>query len=205
MEKSIPVNRRIIVLASLMLLVVFIIRWWVPSDRSTRSLPALPDTRLDYTLTNFKSEFYNTEGALEWVIEAPELTHEASLKKAIISAPVMRIEPEGANWHARADQAEILRNEDEIVLTGNVIIRQPLDAGERIIKTNQLHHHRRQRTIRVESAVIIDSPSSFIEAGGLLIDLETNTMEFFNHVEGEIFIDHHDELSAHDDITGPRD
>ncbi len=198
-------NRRIIVLASLMLLVVFLIRWWVPSDRSTRSIPALPDTRLDYTLTDFKSEFYNSEGVLEWVIEAPELTHEASLKKAVIREPVMQIEPTSADWHARADQAEILRNEDEIVLIGNVVIRQALDAGDRIIRTNQLHHDRRQRTIKAESAVIIDSPSSFIEAGGLLIDLDTNTMEFFNHVEGEIFFDHYDEPSAHDDITGPRD
>jgi LPS export ABC transporter protein LptC len=182
------VSRRILLAATLMLLIVFVIRWWIPSERIIRSIPALPDSDLDYTLTEFKSEFFNSNGVLEWTIEGPMLTHDANSKMATIEKPVIQIDPANKCWLATADQGLILRNEDELILIGNVIIRQPAPNGERIIKTDRLHHHRRQRTITSKDAVEVETPNASIQAGGLLIDLNTETMEFFEHVKGEILM-----------------
>ncbi|HEY7905885.1 MAG TPA: LPS export ABC transporter periplasmic protein LptC [Wenzhouxiangella sp.] len=178
-----------IAIASLALVIVFVIRWWMPSDRTIRSAPTLPDTQFDYTLSDFRSEFFNTEGALEWVIEAPELVHDSKTKVATIQSPVIRIEPSINAWEARANQGTIYRNEDEIVLMGDVVIRQPFGAGERVIQTQRLHHDRRQRTISTNNTVEITQPGGWLEAGGVRIDLDTDTMEFLDHVQGEIFLD----------------
>ncbi len=182
-------NRRIIAIASLALVIVFVIRWWMPSDRTIRSLPTLPDTQFDYTLSDFRSEFFNTDGVLEWVIEAPQLVHDSSTKVATIQSPVILIEPGTTAWAARADQGMIYRNEDEMVLIGDVVIRQPFDAGERVIRTERLHHDRRQRTISSNEMVKLTQPGALLEAGGVRIDLDANTMEFMDHVQGEIFVD----------------
>lgn len=181
-------NRRIIAIASLALVIVFVIRWWMPSDRTIRSLPALPDTQFDYTLSDFRSEFFNTEGLLEWVIEAPALVHDSKTKVATIQSPVISIEPSINAWEATANQGTIYRNEDEIVLMGDVVIRQPFGVGERVIRTQRLHHDRRQRTISTNDIVELTQPGALLEAGGVLIDLDTDTMEFLDHVQGEIFL-----------------
>lgn len=182
-------NRRIIAIASLALVIVFVIRWWMPSDRTIRSLPTLPDTQFDYTLSDFRSEFFNTEGVLEWVIEAPELVHDSKTKVATIQSPIILIEPGINTWEATAKQAMVYRNEDEIVLMGDVVIRQPFGTGDRVIRTQRLHHDRRQRTISTNDTVELTEPGAFLEAGGVLIDLDTDTMEFLDHVQGEIFLD----------------
>ena len=182
-------NRRIIAIASLALVIVFVIRWWMPSDRTVRSLPSLPDTQFDYTLSDFRSEFFNTQGTLEWVIEAPELVHDSKTKIATIESPRIIIEPDQGAWEAKANQGMIYRNEDEIVLQGDVVIRQPFGAGERVLKTQRLHHDRRQRTIGTNERVEVTEPGASLKAGGVVIDLDTNTMEFFDHVQGEIFVD----------------
>lgn len=182
-------NRRIIAIASLALVIVFVIRWWMPSDRTIRSLPNLPDTQFDYTLSDFRSEFFNTEGVLEWVIEAPELVHDSKTKVATIQFPIILIEPGINAWEATAKQAMVYRNEDEIVLLGDVVIRQPFGTGDRVIRTQRLHHDRRQRTISTNDTVELTEPGAFLEAGGVLIDLDTDTMEFLDHVQGEIFLD----------------
>lgn len=182
-------NRRIIAIASLALVIVFVIRWWMPSDRTIRSLPTLPDTQFDYTLSDFRSEFFNTEGVLEWVIEAPELVHDSKTKVATIQSPIILIEPGINTWEATAKQAMVYRNEDKIVLMGDVVIRQPFGTGDRVIRTQRLHHDRRQRTISTNDTVELTEPGAFLEAGGVLIDLDTDTMEFLDHVQGEIFLD----------------
>lgn len=182
-------NRRLIALASLSLVIVFLVRVWVPSDRTVRSIPELPDTRFDYTLRDFQSEFYNNQGQLEWRIEAPTLTHESSTKTALIDTPTVVIEPDGQRWNAQADQGTILRNEDEIVLTGNVVVRQTLGEGERVITSDRLHHDRRGRTIVAERNVNITEPGASLRTGRLHIDLDSETMEFYDHVQGEIQMD----------------
>lgn len=160
----------------------------MPTDRSVRSIPALPDTQFDYTLTDFKSEFFNSDGMLEWVITAPLLTHNSSAKTAIIELPEIEIEPGQSQWQATARQAIIHRNEDSIELVGNVVIEQPLPSGLRVITTERLHHDRRERTIRATEPVEMRDPNAIIRSGGLVIDLNTDTMEFLNRVQGELFL-----------------
>ena len=181
-------NRRIIITASLALVIVFLMRWWMPTDRSVRSIPSLPDARFDYTLKDFRSEFFNSDGDLEWIIAAPLLTHDSTMKQAIIQSPTIDIDPQQQNWRATAQQAIIYRNEDEVEWVGDVVIEKALPSGLRVIKTQRLHHDRRQRTIIANEAVEMHEPNAKIRAGGLVVDLNTNTMEFLNRVQGEIFI-----------------
>ncbi len=189
MAGTVPVNRWLITLACLSLVLVFLFRVWLPSDRTLRSIPELPDTRFDYTLSDFQSEFYNSQGRVEWMIQAPALTHESSSKTAIIQTPTVIIEPDGERLDARADQGTIVRNEDEIILTGNVIVRQKIAEGERIITSDRLHHDRRERTIVAEQNVNVTEPGASLRTQRLHIDLDSETLEFSDHVQGEIYMD----------------
>jgi len=182
------VSRRVLFVASLALVVVFLVRWSVPSDRNNRIIPALPDTRFDYTLTDFSATFYNALGIPEWIIEAPKLVHDSGSKTALIERPEIQIDPNNENWLATANQGLIYRNEGQMELSGNVIIRQSLDIGDRVIRTERLHHDRRERTIRSNEPVELTDPKAIIRSGGLLINLTTDTMEFSNRVQGEIYM-----------------
>lgn len=173
----------------------------MPSDRTVRSVPALPDTQFDYTLNNFQSEFFNSDGVLEWVITAPLLTHNSSAKTAMIESPMIEIEPGQDHWQATAREGIIHRSEDSMELVGDVVIQQRLPSGSIVITTERLHHDRRGRTIRTTEPVEMRNPNAMIRSGGLVIDLNANTMEFLNRVQGELFLGDH---AAGDPTSGSK-
>ena len=179
-------TRRTVLAACLALVLVFVVRWQWPDDRGTRFVAGLPDPRFDYSLTDFTARFLDAQGRVEMLLSGPRLEHDSALKMATVFEPRFHIEPEGANWQGRAERALLLREADEMILEGRVRLSRPSEHGELQILTERLHHHTRARTIVATSPVEVRQPGSFVHAGGALLRLDDDLLEFSNHVQGEL-------------------
>lgn len=179
-------RRRVVLAACLALVLVFAVRWQFPDDRSGRIVPTLPDTRFDYTLTDFSARFRSADGQLELLVSGPRLEHDSALRTATVFEPRFHIEPEGANWQGRAERALLLREADEMILEGDVVLTHPTDQGELRIESDRLHHHARARTIESSGPVEVHHLGSFVQAGRALLRLDDDILEFSDHVQGEL-------------------
>ncbi len=182
-------RRRLILAACLALVLVFVVRWQFPDDRSARALPTLPDTRFDYALTDFSAVFRDAEGAVELMISGPRLEHDSATREATVFEPAFHIEPEGANWQGRADRARVLREAEESILEGNVVLTHASEGGAVRVHAERLHHRAGERTIQSESTVEVHHPGSFVQAGSVIFRLDDDILEFSDHVQGELHPD----------------
>ena len=123
-------KRRVVLAACLALVLVFVVRWQFPDDRGARIVPSLPDTRFDYTLTDFSARFLDADGRVELLVSGPRLEHDSALRVASLIDPRFHIEPEGADWRGRADRALLLRDADELQLAGKVVLTHQSERGE---------------------------------------------------------------------------
>ena len=56
-------RRSLVIAASIVLIVVVSFRWWLPGEHSSRTAINLPDTRFDYTLTDYQARFSRCPGS----------------------------------------------------------------------------------------------------------------------------------------------
>jgi len=176
---------RHVALAGLALMMAFGVRWWWPSERVPAGLPTLPDPRFDYTLENFSARFTNDEGALELLVSGPKLVHDSATRTAVLDQPSFHLEPDGSDWRGRADLATFQRDEDLLVLEGNVRISQPLPDGETVLTGEQLQHDRRARTISSDQVTEVRRQGTWLRAGGLKMNLDEDHIELSNDLHGQ--------------------
>jgi LPS export ABC transporter protein LptC len=168
------------------LVLVFAIRWQFPDDRGNRISADLPDPRFDYTLTDFTASFRNEDGKLELILSGPRLEHDAATRVASIQSPSFQIDPEGHDWHGQANQALLIRDADELLLEGNVLLEHRKADGTVQITSDQLRHPVGQRTIESPGPALLRGPDAFMQAGRMTVRLDDDTVEFFDHVQGEL-------------------
>lgn len=177
---------RLVLAASLVLIAAFMLRWWLPGERPSMPLPSLPDTRFDYTLSDFSARFHNSEGETTLLISGPRLEHDSATRIATLQSPRFQVEPDGRNWHGQSNLGRFERDADQLTLEGEVVLSQALDHGELIIESESLHHHRAQRTISSDTAVTLHQPGTQARSGGLMIRLEQDTIELSDHVHAQM-------------------
>jgi len=180
------VKARVLLAAVGALVLVFLVRWQFPDDRSNRISPNLPDPRFDYTLTDFQARFHDENGQLELLLSGPRLEHDATSRIATIQSPDFHIQPQAANWLGHAEHGLLLRDVDELVLEGSIVLEHPIPDGQLTIRTERLRHSIGQRTIEAPERAVMRGPDSFIQAGRVVIRLDDDTLEFFDNVQGEL-------------------
>jgi LPS export ABC transporter protein LptC len=180
------VSWRLVLAASLVLVAVFLIRWWLPGERPATALPTLPDTRFDYTLSDFSARFVDEQGETTLIVTGPRLEHHADTRIATLQTPRFQFEPEGRNWHGQSRVGRFERDANQLTLEGEVVLSQSLDQGQLTIETETLHHHRAARTISSDVAVSLHQPGTRARSGGLMIQLDQDTIELTNHVQAQM-------------------
>lgn len=183
---------RLILAACLALALVFAVRWMLPSDRTPSALPELPDSRFDYTLSDFSARFTGNDGQVELLVSGPRLEHDSATRIATLTEPRFQVEPGGSNWQGRARQARFNRDDEILFLEGDVVLTQPQDDGEVTITGEALQHDRLARTIASDQTVEIERPGTWLRAGGLMITMDQDLIELSDDVQGKIQVDQPD-------------
>lgn len=176
----------IVLTACLALLLVLAARWFLPGERVTPPDITAPDTRFDYTLTDFAATFHNADDVLELAVSGPRLEHLAEERVGLLTRPRFHVEPEGADWRGQARRGRILREDEELLLEEEVELVHPHHNGEIRIRAQTLHYHRGRRTITSDLPVEFRQGESWIQAGGLVIRLDDNLIELTQHVQGQL-------------------
>ena len=177
---------RLIIAAVLVLIAVFLVRWWLPGDRLEQSLPSLPDTRFNYTLSDFEAHFFTAEGTQELIVKGPRLVHDQTQRTATLDEPAFRWFGQQQPWDGVADRALFERDGDVLTLAGDVQIEQQSERGRHRIETERLQHLRAERTILGEEPVRLTGPGTLLTAGGLTIRLDDDTLQLSDQVNGRI-------------------
>lgn len=176
---------RLVLVAGLALVLAFTARWFWPSERSAIVLPSLPDPRFDYSLENFSARFLDDDGRLELQVSGPRLVHDSASRTVTLTEPRFRLDPEGSHWEGQSELGYFLRDADELILSGDVRFTQALPVGETLITGERLQHDRRARTIHSDRPVEIHRPGTLLRAGGLIVNLEDDSIELFNDLHGQ--------------------
>lgn len=177
---------RLIAAAILALVAVFVLRWWLPGDRLEQSLPSLPDTRFNYTLSDFEARFYTPDGNQELLVSGPRLVHDQTERTATLDKPRFRWLGQQQPWDGMADQALFERDGDVLTLAGDVQLQQRSERGEHRLETEWLQHFRAERTIVGDQPVQLTGPGTLVTAGGLTLRLDDDTLQLSDQVHGRI-------------------
>ncbi len=177
---------RLLLAAAIALAVVFLVRWWLPSERPALLPTVPPDPRFDYSLSDFEGRFHDADGRLELVIGGPRLEHDSATRIATVTDPRFVIDPSGQPWHGRADQAQLARDDEEMALLGNVRLSQAGARGELVITTEALYHQRASATLTSDQPVEARQPGTWLRGQGLSVWLNDQTIELSEHVQGQM-------------------
>lgn len=177
---------RIVLTACLALVLALGIRWLLPSDRGATPPLTVPDTQFDYTLSEFSARFRDAEDRVELILSGPRLEHVWAERIARLEAPEFHIEPAAADWQGSADAGRVLRDDEVLVLEGNVELTHRDAGGDIRVHAEHLRYDRRTRTISSDRPVMIEQAGSWLRSGGLSIQLDNNILELTDGVQGEL-------------------
>lgn len=177
---------RIVLIACLALVVALGIRWLMPSDRSATPPVTIPDTQFDYTLSDYSARFRDADDRVELTLSGPRLEHVWAERIARLQSPEFHIEPEDANWRGRSERGRVLRDDELLILEGDVTLVHGGQRGEIEVRTERLRYDRRARTITSDTPVSITQTESRLRSGGLRIELDNNLLELTDGVQGEL-------------------
>lgn len=175
-------KRSLVIAASLVLIGVVSFRWWLPGEHSTRATISLPDTRFDYSLTDYQARFHDALGQPELNVAGPRLEHDAETRVVSLTEPEFSVTAADGDWQGQARRGRFTRDEALLELEDTVIITRDQPAGRLTIATEALQHLRPARTISADVPVTVTRPGTELTAGGLMIHLDNETVELSNDV-----------------------
>lgn len=187
---------RIVLTACLALVLALGIRWLMPTDRSATPPTSVPDTRFDYTLTDFSARFRDADNRVELLLSGPRLEHIWAERVARLEAPEFHIEPEGADWRGSAAGGRVLRDEETLILEGDIELVHRAERGDLRVRTERLRYDRRTRILSADTPVEITQAGSILQSGGLIVELDNNLLELIDGVQGELEPDTSGDLAA---------
>ncbi|MEN1727037.1 MAG: LPS export ABC transporter periplasmic protein LptC [Pseudomonadota bacterium] len=175
-------RRGILLTAAIVLLSVLVFRWWLPAERVITPTVSLPDTRLDYRLQDFTARFHDEAGRPELEISGPNLEHDAESRQDTITGPEFAFMTADSPWMGQAQRGEFDREMDTLELINEVEVWREQAEGPLRFTTERLQHQRPARTISADVPVLLTQPGARVEAGGLMIQLDSETVNLTNEV-----------------------
>jgi lipopolysaccharide export system protein LptC len=175
-------RRSLVLVGAVVLTAAVLFRWWLPTERVVTPTISRPDTRLDYRLEDFRAAFYDEQGHPELRIGGPRLEHEAESRVVTVLDPEFQIATAAEPWNGRAEQGLFEREFDTLRLIDQVELWRDGPEGRLTLTTQALQHQRPARTISADVPVLLTRPGTELNAGGLMIQLDTETVELSDDV-----------------------
>ena len=172
-------------LASLTLVLLLAGQWWLNRSDDQRSAPiALQDQPIDYALTDFTAEFFNDQGELDLIVQAPRLEHRADTRQAHITEPVFTLTGQQPSWRGQAETGLIDRTLEQMELSGRVIARQAHPDGEIRVESDHIRYDRNRQDLHSPGPARISQAGTELRGGTLTVWLNEQRAELENDVQG---------------------
>jgi lipopolysaccharide export system protein LptC len=147
--------------------------------------PLYGPPRSDYVLLDFELMALDENGAESFRINGPMLARHPHLATLDVQQPRFLFpDADGKPWNARADQAWVSKDGDELRLDGAVAFDGPPDDadGRVALRTDSLTVLPEVDAVRTESIVTVTSPGSILRGRGLRADLKARRFELLAEV-----------------------
>jgi LPS export ABC transporter protein LptC len=165
-----------------------VVSWFLARDpQQTESGPAANlDTRLNYALINFHSDFMDDKGAISVQLEAPFLKNNAASGIGTVDTPDIRVIQGDDIWHITSESAIITSNREFISMVGEVhMTRENRRTGEVLqIDTSDTLLHVTPRIATSDAPVRLHQSDDQLDAVGLKLDMINNSYELLSQVRG---------------------
>jgi len=175
-------KRSLVLIGAIVLTAAVLFRWWLPTERIVTPTVTLPDTRLDYRLQDFKALFHDEQGRPGLLIRGPSLEHDAESRVVALRQPEFQFSTEAEPWNGRSEQGVFDREFETLRLIDQVELWRDGPKGRLTLTTQALQHQRPARTISADVPVVLTRPGTELTAGGLMIQLDTETVELSDDV-----------------------
>lgn len=158
-------------------------RMWQPEPEVALVGPP----RSDYFLLDFELVALDKQGQEAFRATGPRLSRHPYLESITVETPNFWFpDPEGGQWTARADEAWVDGDGNELRLTGKVAFDGPPQAKQGAIsmRTEELSVFPETRTVTSDTQVTVSMPGSILRGRGLHADLGTRRLVLKSEIEG---------------------
>ena len=182
-------NRKNLLLITIALLLVALGNW--VSEEGVKQvetrLVEKPETRHDYYINDFTITALDKRGQPRHRLEADQLSHFNATETTLLTQPKLQVyEGKKVLWRINAEQGEIQRQQDEVLLQGKVRLVQS-KTGERAqlrLDTSLLRISPEQGRADTDRAVTMIQGNNRIDAVGLQMEQESQRLLLLSQVRG---------------------
>ena len=130
---------------------------------------------------------WDEQGNLKMSISSPRIEQFDDTNYATMNAPRARIFSEQATppWIIEADEGSLRQDDDQVTLTGNVVVFRQTGDSEATLKTESLTLDNRQGTVYTDQPVTITEPFGVTQANGMKAWVNERILELNSRVEGQ--------------------
>ncbi len=143
----------------------------------------------DYFVDDFAATSFGKDGSVVQQLSARKLTHYAEGKPTQVVAPVLTdTQPGKPTIRVRADAGRVSADNENVYLTGNVVVeREPLAGRGRItVATEYLHVQPKTEKADTDRRVTITDATGTHVGGAMEADNRARLLKLRNGVSGEI-------------------
>ncbi len=177
---------RTLAILALIVFAIASIEWVDPpsknDDRATTNMAAL---KADYFLEEFKTIRYNISGNPEYVLTGDSLLHYPTTNASELTAPKIELNRrKQATWLLESATGWFYEAEESVQLEGDVSILREAFAGkpEIIITTSEVTVQTKNRTIKSDKKVVVQSEDWTLHSDGFNSNIDTGKLSLLSNV-----------------------
>ena len=139
----------------------------------------------DYVIENFSATRMGLDGAPRYTLSAKKMLHYPDDDTTHLEQPrFVNTEPAKPALRAKADQAKLSSNGENIYLTGNVVVLKEAGNGQdrTTMTTSYLHIIPDEDIIKTDKAATITGEKSVINTVGMVVNNRARIMQLLSRV-----------------------
>lgn len=171
----------------LVLIVVLLDRVEEPDVVETEQTINMRETRSDYYMSEFRTQKFDDNGLLEYIIEGATLAHYPDDDRSEIIDPSIELRREEAVWLIKSKRGRFMTAESLFTLDGNVtVLRNSSRANVEpvTIETESITVATESNQVYTDAPISIIAPQWQLSATGLRSAIDEGKLSLLSSVEG---------------------